>query len=120
MTYLDVDRRAAPFFADTDGVDEIIDSDRNGGAPAEWSFQWADYTSRLTLPERHYDLLISPYAGFVSEHCTRHLRPGGLLLVNPATETPRWPASTLAIGWSPRSPHATGRTPCGTTTWRPT
>lgn len=84
VTYLDVDRRAAQFFADTDGVDEIIGSHRNGGAPAEWSFQQADYTSRLTLPERHYDLLISLYAGFVSEHCTRHLRPGGLLLVNPS------------------------------------
>lgn len=84
VTYLDVDRRAAQFFADTAGVDEIIRRHRSDGGRAEWSFLNADYTSRLTLPERDYDLLISLYAGFVSEHCTRYLRPGGLLLVNPS------------------------------------
>ncbi len=84
VTYIDVDRRAAQFFADTSGVDEIIRSHRNDGGSAEWSFQRNDYTSVLPLPEEHFDLLISLYAGFVSEHCTRHLRPGGLLLVNPS------------------------------------
>lgn len=84
VTYLDVDRRAVQFFADTEGVDEIISSNRDDGEAARWSFLQADYTSRLALPERHYDLLISLYAGFVSEHCTGHLRPGGLLLVNPS------------------------------------
>lgn len=84
VTYLDVDRRAAQFFADAAGVDEIIRCHRSRGETAEWSFLNADYTSRLPLPEDDYDLLISLYAGFVSEHCTRHLRPGGLLLVNPS------------------------------------
>ena len=84
VTYLDVDRRAGRFFADTEGVDEIIGSHRSGGVTAGWSFLQADYTSSLALPEEHYDLLVSLYAGFVSEHCTRHLRPGGLLLVNPS------------------------------------
>lgn len=84
VTYLDIDRRAAQFFADTDGVDEIIRCHRDDSESARWSFLSADYTSRLTLPEHEYDLLISLYAGFVSEHCSRHLRPGGLLLVNPS------------------------------------
>ncbi len=84
VTYVDVDRRAAQFFADPEGVDEIIGNHRTGGEPSEWSFLPADYTSRLALPEQHYDLLISLYAGFVSEHCSQHLRPGGLLLVNPS------------------------------------
>ncbi len=84
VTYLDVDRRAAQFFADAEGVDEIIDSNRAGDGSTEWSFLSADYTTRLALPEEHYDLLISLYAGFVCEHCTHHLRPGGLLLVNPS------------------------------------
>lgn len=30
------------------------------------------------------DLLVSLYAGFISEHCTRYLRIGGTLLVNPS------------------------------------
>jgi hypothetical protein len=84
VTYLDTDRRAGRFFADTEGVDEIIGSHRSGGETAHWTFLQADYTSSLALPEQHYDLLLSLYAGFVSEHCTRHLRPGGLLLVNPS------------------------------------
>lgn len=84
VTYLDVDRRAAQFFADAEGVDELIGSNRRGGEAADWSFLPVDYTSRVALPEQNYDLLISLYAGFVSEHCTRHLRPGGLLLVNPS------------------------------------
>ena len=29
-------------------------------------------------------LLVSLYAGFVSEYCSRYLRPGGWLLVNPS------------------------------------
>lgn len=84
VTYVDVDRRAAQFFADPAGVDEIIGSHRTSRTPARWSFLQADYTSSLPLPEQDHDLLISLYAGFVSEHCTGHLRPGGLLLVNPS------------------------------------
>ncbi len=38
----------------------------------------------LGLPDEGFDLLISLYAGLVSEHCTRHLRIGGQLLVNPS------------------------------------
>ncbi|MGB5935228.1 MAG: hypothetical protein WBG76_05140, partial [Ornithinimicrobium sp.] len=72
------------FFSDTAGVNEIIRCHRSDGGRAEWNFLNADYTSRLTLPGRGYDLLISLYAGFVSEYRTRHLRPGGLLLVNPS------------------------------------
>lgn len=37
-----------------------------------------------TLPEENesVDLLISQYAGFISQYCTPYLRVGGLLLVN--------------------------------------
>lgn len=44
----------------------------------------ADYSDLLDLGEGSFDLLISPYAGFISEHCTRYLRVGGTLLVNPS------------------------------------
>ena len=82
VTYVDVDKRAARFFEDTDGVDEIIGEER--ASPASWRFIHADYTAALDLPDESHDLLVSLYAGFVSEHCTRYLRPGGLLLVNPS------------------------------------
>ena len=34
--------------------------------------------------DRSFDLLVSLYAGFISERCTDHLRVGGTLLVNPS------------------------------------
>ena len=82
VTYVDVDRRAEQFFADQDGVDELIA--RHGADPAARSARFirADYQEPLELDEGSFDLLVSLYGGFVSEHCTRHLRVGGTLLVN--------------------------------------
>lgn len=83
VTYLDVDERAAKFFADTEGVREIV-AEHDGPADPDITFVHADYRSELDLPDHHFDLLVSLYAGFISEHCTRHLRVGGTLLVNPS------------------------------------
>ncbi|SLN17714.1 class I SAM-dependent methyltransferase [Roseisalinus antarcticus] len=82
VTYSDMDRRAARFFDDTDGVREILAEE---GAPPDrrLSFIHADY-AELSLPEQSFDLLVSLYAGFVSEHCTAFLKVGGHLLVNPS------------------------------------
>lgn len=82
VVYADMDRRAAAFFSDRAGVLEIIAA--QPGAPEHPDFQFvhSDYAEELGLPEGSFDLLISLYAGFVSESCTRYLRVGGLLLVN--------------------------------------
>lgn len=84
VTYVDVDRRAARFFADADGVAEILAAHGVDPAERDITFVHADYTEPLPLDDASFDLLVSLYAGFVSEHCTRHLRPGGMLLVNPS------------------------------------
>ena len=84
VTYVDIDRRAAQFFDDRHGVEEIIAEHRQPGSSTEWRFIHADYTDDLALPSGHFDLVVSLYAGFVSEHCTRYLRRGGHLLVNPS------------------------------------
>lgn len=83
VTYVDMDRRAARFFKDEESVREIIEA--QGSAPENGRFHFihSDY-SELELPERSFDLLISLFAGFISEHCTRFLRAGGHLLVNPS------------------------------------
>lgn len=83
VIYLDTDKRTPKFFADTDGVAEIIAA-HDGPTEPDVTFIHGDYTSRLELPDEHVDLLVSLYAGFVSEHCTRHLKIGGTLLVNPS------------------------------------
>lgn len=82
VTYVDSDRRAARFFADVDGVDELIERHRSGPGRARWRFIPADYRDELPVAGGSVDLLISLYAGLVFEHCTRYLRPGGLLLAN--------------------------------------
>jgi hypothetical protein len=84
VTYIDYDRRASRFFADTAGVEETISRHRLRQTEAKWSFIHADYATRLPLEDQSAGLLVSLYAGFVSEHCTRYLRPGGWLLVNPS------------------------------------
>jgi hypothetical protein len=81
VTYVDVDKRANAFFADAQGVREILD-EHHGSPDAEVAFIHADYMSDLGLMQNSFDLLVSLYAGFVSEHCTHHLRVGGTLLVN--------------------------------------
>lgn len=81
VTYNDTDKRAARFFADTDGIAEIIAD--HGVSPDDVvvRFEPGDY-GELDLGTASVDLLISLYAGFVSEACGHLVRPGGWLLVN--------------------------------------
>ena len=81
VTYVDVDRRANRFFGDRSGVEDIVQAEV-GTEARSIAFVHADYTDALPLADEAFDLLISLYAGFISEHCTRHLRIGGTLLVN--------------------------------------
>lgn len=84
VTYVDIDRRAQQFFADEAGVEQLlVEHDVEPNAHTVRFIQ-ADYSDPLDLDESGFDLLISLYAGFVSEACTRHLRVGGTLLVNPS------------------------------------
>ena len=94
VTYVDMDRRARSFFEDVEGVAEIIaknDPATAGRLPTDGfstkpvvSFIPGDYSQDLGLVEGSYDLLVSLYAGFISQHCTHYLRVGGMLLVNPS------------------------------------
>lgn len=84
VTYVDTDDRAGRFFDDTEGVSEIVAA--HDGAPTNpgITFLHGDYTTDLGLPIEGFDLLVSLYAGFVSEACTGYLRVGGVLLANPS------------------------------------
>ncbi len=83
VTYVDMDRRAKRFFDDEDGVREIIEAQGEVPPNALFSFIHAEYEN-LSLPAQSFDLLISLYAGFISEYCTDFLKIGGHLLVNPS------------------------------------
>ncbi len=88
VTYLDTDRRAAKFFDHPEAVAQLVDTKRQAvGQPvgtAAMSFLHLDYQTELPEPHESFDLLVSLYAGFISEHCTDYLRVGGTLLVNPS------------------------------------
>ena len=47
VTYVDIDRRAARFFSDSDGVRQIIGRHRDDAEDAHWRFLSADYTTHL-------------------------------------------------------------------------
>ncbi len=81
VTYLDIDKRTPGFFDDIEGLHELIAAHDGPENPAV-AFIHGDYTDELDLPGNHFDLLVSLYAGFISEHCTQHLAVGGTLLVN--------------------------------------
>lgn len=83
VTYVDSDRQAARFFADPDGVREIVAAHADAMDP-QIHFIPADYTHPLPLEAESFDLLVSLYAGPVSRHCTEYLRIGGMLLANPS------------------------------------
>jgi hypothetical protein len=83
VTYVDMDRRAKRFFEDDVGVKEIVAAKDTAAPNVQFSFIHSDYT-KLSLPEQSFDLLISLYAGFISEYCTKFLKVGGHLLVNPS------------------------------------
>ena len=83
VTYVDSDRQAARFFADPDGVREIVAAHADAMDP-QVRFIAADYTVPLPLDAGSFDLLVSLYAGPVSRYCTGYLRVGGVLLANPS------------------------------------
>lgn len=61
---------------------EIIAAHKGPTEP-DVTFIHGDYTSPLDLPDGGFELLVSLYAGFISEHCTQHLGVGGTLPKNP-------------------------------------
>lgn len=82
VTYVDMDKRAARFFADASGVTELVLRNCVYEGHAEIEFIAADYSKPLPLPDESFDLLVSFYSGPLVHHCTRYLSVGGLLVAN--------------------------------------
>ncbi len=82
VTYVDVDRRAARYFANHELVASQLEGRTGASREAEVAFLHSDYTRPLPLPHAAFDLLISLYAGPVWDHCQQHLKRDGLLLAN--------------------------------------
>lgn len=81
MVYVDTEKRAERFFAQGEAL-ALVNERKSYRDEPEITFHRQDYTQPLPIPEETVDLLISQYAGFVSERCKRYLRRGGILLAN--------------------------------------
>jgi hypothetical protein len=87
VTYVDIDKRTPRFFAEEEAVADLVRTKRaahnalNSRTPSV-SFHHLDCSTPLPIEMGSVNLLISMYAGFISEHCTKYLRKGGLLLCN--------------------------------------
>ncbi|WP_135611636.1 hypothetical protein [Methanococcoides sp. AM1] len=82
VVYVDSDPRAKKFFEQKSSVADQISKKKAYDTNAVFHFIPSDYSRELDLNEKSFDLLISQYAGFVSQECKKYLKIGGLLLAN--------------------------------------
>lgn len=80
VTYNDADRRTPPFFQD-EVVREYIREHREYPVEPQVRF-WHGSYAELPEPNGAFDLLISQYAGPISQVCAHLLAPGGVLYAN--------------------------------------
>jgi len=79
--FIDNDRRVAKFFADPEVLALVEEKKKYREKTYIEAFQ-KNYESETTLKEESFDLMISQYAGFISQLCKPYLKIGGILLVN--------------------------------------
>jgi len=81
VVYVDTHKQARDFFDDI-SVHEFVYKKKMYDEDSIISFHQKDYGKDIGEPLESFDLLISQYAGFVSQHCKKYLKIGGILLVN--------------------------------------
>jgi hypothetical protein len=81
VVFIDSDKKANKFFKDNKYISYIIDRKVYSANP-DVTFYAQDYTIPIPKLENQFDLLISQYAGFISDTCKNYLKVNGYLLVN--------------------------------------
>jgi hypothetical protein len=79
--YIDNDRRIQSFFEDPE-IKNWVDKNKEYKEDSSIQAFQQDYSKKLPINIGKFDILVSQYAGFVSQDCKMYLKPGGLLLVN--------------------------------------
>lgn len=79
--FIDADKKAKKFFEDESALQYITDRKEYLANP-DVKFYAQDYRTVIDALESQFDLLISQYAGFISDSCKSYLKVGGHLLVN--------------------------------------
>jgi len=81
VVYVDNDRKAKRFFTHQ-SIFAFIEENRTYSEKSIVRFHGQDYLEEISEEKNSFDLLISQYAGFISQHCKHYLRPQGYLLAN--------------------------------------
>lgn len=81
VVYIDSDKNAKRFFK-SDSLNEIVEDRKEYPGDSTIVFHGMDYREIIADYQSKFDLLISQYAGFISDACKPYLRIGGYLLVN--------------------------------------
>jgi hypothetical protein len=63
-------------------VNEYVKSHKQYKGQSELVFHLSDYYKDFGEQEESFDLLISQYAGFISQACKKYLKKGGVLVTN--------------------------------------
>lgn len=79
--FVDNDRRVAKFFEDEE-VAEFVNKNKKYKEDASFQAFQQNYEKPLPLKNNSFDLLISQYAGIISETGKKYLKKDGILLVN--------------------------------------
>ena len=79
--YVDNDKQAKKFFASEAHLD-FISEHKIYQQETSITFHSSSYTHDFGEENESFDLLISQYAGFISQHCKQYLNIGGILLAN--------------------------------------
>lgn len=82
MVYVDADPKAKKIFSDMDAVQDFIRERKQYPQEAAIAFYGQSYADPIPVGKGQFDLLISQYAGPISQDCKSYLKPGGILLVN--------------------------------------
>ena len=81
VTYVDMESRARLFFT-SPAARKLVSERKIYTQEAQIQFHHQDYAKPLPEEDASFDLLISQYAGFVSQRCKRYLKIGGWLAAN--------------------------------------
>lgn len=81
VIYVDTDKQARDFFNDL-SIHEFVSKKKLYNEDSMIFFHHKDYRKDFGEPTESFDLLISQYAGFVSQFCKKYLKIGGILLAN--------------------------------------
>lgn len=81
VVYVDSYKPTAKFFASEEYL-SLINTRKTYSEKPTVRFHLSDYANEFEEPEAYFDLLLSQYAGFISQACKKYLKVGGILVAN--------------------------------------